>query len=82
MKPTQQKSFDKALFQENVKRHLTATYATTIEHASSRSWYLAMGRALAELTTFDLLQTEQDERIVNAKSLNYLSLEFLIGRLT
>ncbi|MGL6054256.1 MAG: glycogen/starch/alpha-glucan family phosphorylase, partial [Vibrio metschnikovii] len=82
MKPTQQKTFDKALFQANVKRHLTATYATTIEHASSRVWCLAMGQALAELTTFDLLETEQDPRIVNAKSVNYLSLEFLIGRLT
>ena len=82
MKPTQQKTFDKALFQANVKRHLTATYATTIENASSREWYLAMSKALAELTTFDLLETEQDPRIVNAKSVNYLSLEFLIGRLT
>lgn len=82
MKPTQQKQFDKKLFQENVKRHLTATYATTVEHASARAWYLAMGRALAEFTTFDLLETEQDERILNSKSLNYLSLEFLIGRLT
>ncbi|MCM2248712.1 hypothetical protein, partial [Klebsiella pneumoniae] len=69
MKPTQQKTFDKAAFQANVKRNLTATYATTVEHASSRSWYLAMGHALAELTTFDMLETEQDERIVNAKSL-------------
>ncbi|OXX50183.1 hypothetical protein B9J80_17655, partial [Vibrio sp. V12_P9A6T4] len=77
MKPTQQKKFDKASFQDNVKKHLTATYATTIENADSRSWYLAMGRALAELTMFDLLETEQDERIVNAKGLNYLSLEFL-----
>lgn len=82
MKPTQQKKFDKASFQDNVKKHLTATYATTIENADSRSWYLAMGRALAELTAFDLLETEQDQCIVNAKGLNYLSLEFLIGRLT
>ncbi|NRF29888.1 glycogen/starch/alpha-glucan phosphorylase [Vibrio coralliilyticus] len=82
MKPTQQKNFDKASFQESVKKHLTATYATTVEKADSRAWYLAMGRALAELTTFDMLQTEQDDKILNAKSVNYLSLEFLIGRLT
>ena len=37
---------------------------------------------MAELTTFDMLQTEQDSKINNAKSVNYLSLEFLIGRLT
>ncbi len=41
-----------------------------------------MGRALAEMTTFDLLETENDKAIQNAKSVNYLSLEFLIGRLT
>lgn len=82
MKPTQQKTFDKVSFQESVKKHLSATYATTIENADSRAWYLAMGRALAELTTFDLLETENDEKIKNAKSVNYLSLEFLIGCLT
>ncbi|MGL6259278.1 glycogen/starch/alpha-glucan phosphorylase [Vibrio sp. WXL210] len=82
MKPSQQKKFDKAAFQADVKKHLSATYATTTETASPRAWYLAMGRALAELTTFDLLQTEQDPKIKNAKSVNYLSLEFLIGRLT
>ena len=82
MKPVLQKSFDKVLFQDNVKRHLTSTYATTVEHATPRTWYLAMARALAELTTFDLLETEQDTNIVESKSVNYLSLEFLIGRLT
>ena len=82
MKPTQQKNFDTAAFKQSVKKHLTSTYATTEERAGSRAWYLAMGRALAELTTLDMLQTEQDSKINNAKSVNYLSLEFLIGRLT
>lgn len=82
MKPTQQKQFDVASFQKSVKNHLSSTYATTVEQASSRAWYLAMGRALGEYTTLDLLHTEQDPRILNAKSVNYLSLEFLIGRLT
>lgn len=82
MKPTQLKNFNKASFQESVKKHLTATYAKTEEKADSRAWYLAMGSALAELTTFDMLATEQDDKIRNAKSVNYLSLEFLIGRLT
>ncbi|MBU2899314.1 glycogen/starch/alpha-glucan phosphorylase [Vibrio hepatarius] len=82
MKPTQQKNFDTAAFKQSVVNHLTSTYATTKERAGSRAWYLAMGRALAELTTLDMLQTEQDSKINNAKSVNYLSLEFLIGRLT
>ncbi len=82
MKPNQQQNFDKNLFQQRVLQHLSATYAQSQETASSRAWYLAMGRALAEITTCDLLETEHDPRIQKAKSLNYLSLEFLIGRLT
>ena len=78
MKPTQQKKFDKASFQESVKQHLSTTYAKTEATATPRDWYLAMGRALAELTTLDLLKTEQDPKIQSAKSVNYLSLEFLI----
>ncbi|MCV5979084.1 hypothetical protein OFO29_42735, partial [Escherichia coli] len=77
MKPTQQKQFDKKSFQDSVKKHLSVTYAHTVENADSRAWYLAMGRALAEFTTFDLLATETDPRIQQAKSVNYLSLEFL-----
>ncbi len=30
--------------------------------ASAKVWYLAMGKALAELTTFDLVATENDEK--------------------
>ena len=82
MKPREQKKFDKALFQADVKKHLSATYAKTTETADARSWYLAMGKALAEHTTLDLLETESDQKIKDAKSVNYLSLEFLIGRLT
>lgn len=74
--------FDKQKFQDSVKKHLYASYATTVESADQRAWFLAMGRALAEQTTMDLLCTEQDEKIQNAKSVNYLSLEYLIGRLT
>lgn len=74
--------FNKQKFQESVKKHLYASYATTVKNADQRAWFLAMGRALAEQTTMDLLCTEQDEKIENAKSVNYLSLEYLIGRLT
>ncbi len=82
MKAEQQHKFDKNKFQASVKKHLSATYATTVEKADSRCWYLAMGSALAELAVFDMLATENDARIRKAKSVNYLSLEFLIGRLT
>lgn len=82
MKPIMIKNFNKSWFEDNVKRHLTSTYATTPEQATPREWYLAMARALAENSTRHLLQTENDKKIIEAKSVNYLSLEFLIGRLT
>lgn len=82
MKPSKQKTFDKKRFKADLLNHLNTTYAKTEDTATTRDWYLALGRALAGLTTVDLLATEQDPRIKNAKSINYLSLEFLIGRLT
>lgn len=76
------KTFKKAAFQAAVKQHLVTTFATTPEAANARTWCLAMERALAETSTLNLLETEQDSKIQNARSVNYLSLEFLIGRLT
>ena len=58
-----QKNLNKEEFKHAAKKHLAATYATTVENASERAWYLATGRALAELTTFDLLETENDPNI-------------------
>ncbi len=78
----QTQQFDKPAFKAAVEKHLTTTYANTVETATSRSWYLAMGRALAEISTGNLLETEKKLAEEKARSVNYLSLEFLIGRLT
>jgi len=78
----QTQQFDKPAFKAAVEKHLTTTYANTAETATSRSWYLAMGRALAEISTGNLLETEKKLAEEKARSVNYLSLEFLIGRLT
>ncbi|WP_036829344.1 glycogen/starch/alpha-glucan phosphorylase, partial [Photobacterium sanctipauli] len=78
----QTQQFDKTAFKAAVENHLTTTYANTVETASPRSWYLAMGKALAEISTGNLLATEQKLAEDKARSINYLSLEFLIGRLT
>ncbi|PSW05435.1 glycogen/starch/alpha-glucan phosphorylase [Photobacterium lipolyticum] len=78
----QTQQFDKAAFKAAVQKHLVTTYAQTVETADTRSWYLAVGRALAEISTGSLLETEKFVAESNARSVNYLSLEFLIGRLT
>ncbi|KEY91000.1 maltodextrin phosphorylase [Candidatus Photodesmus blepharus] len=79
MKTTKQ--FDEILFQESVKKHLL-TSTTKLENADNKELYLSIVRTLAEITTLNLLETEQDKTIKSAKSLNYFSIEFLIGRLT
>ncbi|MGF1727602.1 hypothetical protein, partial [Photobacterium nomapromontoriensis] len=71
----QTQQFDKAAFKAAVEKHLTTTYANTPTTATPRSWYLAMGRALAEISTGNLLATEQKLAEDNARSVNYLSLE-------
>jgi len=82
MKSTVNKSFDKTAFQAAVNKYLTTKLVTVPAQASAHTWRLAMEYALAETTTMNLLATEQDSKIQNARSVNYLSLEFLIGRLT
>lgn len=74
--------FDKDHFQASVKRQLRSRCGQTITTATPHDVYQAMASALAEFTTHDLLATEQDPRLQQAKHVNYLSLEFLIGRLT
>lgn len=81
MTPKQQHAFDKSAFKISMVQHLTQL-GHAPETAQQRDWYLALGRALAEHTTGDLVATENDQAIKQAKSVNYLSLEFLIGRLT
>ncbi|UJF17499.1 glycogen/starch/alpha-glucan phosphorylase [Vibrio sp. SS-MA-C1-2] len=75
-------AFNRNEFKAAVTRHLVTTFAKTVETATEQDWYLALGRALAESTTANLLATEQNLSASNSRSVNYLSLEFLIGRLT
>lgn len=82
MKPTVKQNFDKKAFQAAVNKYLATKLVALPEQADSKTWRLAMEYALAETTTMNLLATEQDPKIKNARSVNYLSLEFLIGRLT
>ncbi|MCG2837302.1 glycogen/starch/alpha-glucan phosphorylase [Photobacterium sp. WH77] len=79
---TKMPTFDKAAFQASVEQHLLVTYAQTPATATSRHWYLAMSRALADISTGNLIETEQQLSDQSCRSVNYLSLEFLIGRLT
>lgn len=76
------KTFDKEEFKASVLRHLETTYAKKQDSASQRTWYLAMVKALTEITTFNLVETEEEVAHEDVRCINYFSLEFLIGRLT
>ncbi len=75
-------TFSKTDFQAQVVQHLRTTYASTPETATSRQWYLALGKALAEISTGNLVETEEELTNGKHRRVNYLSMEFLIGRLT
>lgn len=75
--------FNKQDFKDAVLHQLKARCATTAQKAKDHEWYLAMTRALAEITTIDLVNTEEQlSTQKKIKRVNYFSLEYLIGRLT
>lgn len=78
----QVQSFDKASFKAAIESHLTLTYGQQVKTASTHYWYLALCKALSETTIVNQLSSLETIQQANCKSVNYFSLEFLIGRLT
>lgn len=74
--------FDKAHFKTQVLAHLTNTYAQHVETAPAKAWYMAMAKALNDLNVGNLLETEAALNSKSVRKVNYLSMEFLIGRMT
>ncbi|CAH0535785.1 Maltodextrin phosphorylase [Vibrio stylophorae] len=56
--------------------------AHTEQSADTQAWYQALASALSEQTNHDLISTEQFCEQHALRHVNYLSMEFLIGRLT
>ncbi len=75
-------AFDSQSFRLSLQQHLLSDYAQTPESATEHHWYLAVVRSLSEWTTQHLLITDEKVNAENLRRVNYLSLEFLIGRLT
>ena len=78
----QVQSFDKTSFKASIETHLTLTYGQQAKTASTHYWYLALCKALSEITIPDQLTSIDNIQQANCRSVNYFSLEFLIGRLT
>lgn len=77
-----EQSFDKEVFKKMVTKHLSACQGVTAENATEKAWFLSMVHSLSELSAFPLVDFELNKKYQQTKKVNYLSLEFLIGRLT
>nr|WP_139122351.1 glycogen/starch/alpha-glucan phosphorylase [Veronia pacifica] len=75
-------NFDKEQFQRELRQVLKSQLAVIEKNATTKDWYLALGRVLSQYTSMNLLDTEAFIDGEKTRKINYLSLEFLIGRLT
>ncbi len=73
---------DAAQFKAAILRNLTYTQARDAGSASLRDWWLATASAVREQILGRLIETQATHNNQNARRLYYLSLEYLMGRLT
>lgn len=73
---------DTAQFKQAILRNLTLTLARDPGGASLRDWWLAAAGAVREQILARLIQTQATHNKHNTRRLYYLSLEYLMGRLT
>ncbi|MCX6937075.1 MAG: glycogen/starch/alpha-glucan phosphorylase [Verrucomicrobia bacterium] len=73
---------DVAQFKAAILRNLTYTQGRDAGSASLRDWWLATASAVREQILARLIETQAAHNNQNARRLYYLSLEYLMGRLT
>ncbi|MFM2483855.1 glycogen/starch/alpha-glucan phosphorylase [Celerinatantimonas yamalensis] len=73
---------DKEAFKQSVQRHLHTTYGTVESKANSLAWWKATCSAINELVFEGLTETHKKHSGIDTRAVHYLSLEFLMGRLT
>ncbi len=73
---------DASQFKQAVLRNLTHTLARDPDGASLRDWWMATAAAVREQILVRLIQTQATHNKANTRRLYYLSLEYLMGRLT
>ena len=82
MRVSDSMNFDSVQFKQDLLNNLTFRYGKTVASATTTDWYLALGTTLADYAMVGALSFEETVQQNSTRSLNYLSLEFLIGRLT
>ena len=69
-------------FKASIIKHLNSTFGTDENKASNRSWWNATAAAVNEHVHARLSKTQKNYFEHDTRAVHYLSLEFLMGRLT
>ncbi len=78
----QESASDKGKIKQAILRHLTYTLARDRHTATMRDWWLSTAMAVRESILSRLIATQGVHNDQNVRRLYYLSLEYLMGRLT
>ena len=68
--------------QNSILRHLETSLAREREDASVRDWWIATALAIKDYTMAKFIKTIKRQRQSDARRIYYMSLEYLVGRLT
>ena len=74
------KQFDKETFKEMVKDYVKVLYRKKIGEATQQQLFQAVSYAVKDIIIDDWLATEAEYRKQDAKTVYYMSMEFLMGR--
>ena len=74
------KEFDKETFKEMVKENVKTLYRRTIDEATQQQLFQAVSYAVKEAIIDDWLATQEAYKKSDAKTVYYMSMEFLMGR--
>jgi starch phosphorylase len=72
--------FDKDTFKETVKDNVKILYRKTIEEAEPQQIFQAVSYTVKDIIIDDWLATQEEYRKKDAKTVYYMSMEFLMGR--
>ncbi|RKF17851.1 glycogen/starch/alpha-glucan phosphorylase [Alginatibacterium sediminis] len=81
-KKSKAKAVTSAQFQELIVKHLRSTYGTDEKKANDQAWWKATCSAVNEMIFERLTETQKSNAVNDSRAVHYLSLEFLMGRLT
>ena len=71
-----------AEMKDSILRHLETSLARAREVASLRDWWVATSLAIRDYTMKRFIKTMERQNDADARRIYYMSLEYLVGRLT